>query len=296
MAFLTPGGEDVGNPIELPGEGAPPSPGYPGFGPPGQGGFTGGFVPLSGQSSPFSGLQTGTFGGMLQRIQRRPFPGRAGAPISPMAQAGNQPPPMSMDPMGQRYGFGGSTTQMPPLPWDWGRPGPGAPGAPPPPGDGGPPPYRGPEGPDNPDWWRGDLGSGLNILAALIARAGGQGAFGLNPPEAIMNQVRQRSVADAGAQQRAARLGLQSRGDVDPSTYGFQALQSQLGGQAQTANAMSNADLALRQQQLGFLQALLGQYAGANTQFHVAQLNRPPDPGFDWSSLIPGIGINVGKK
>lgn len=90
------------------------------------------------------------------------------------------------------------------------------------------------------------------------------GAFGYNPPSAIMAGIRGQAVQDAGARERSARLGLQSRGDTDPSTYGFQALMSQLGGQDQTARTMSQADLGMRQQQLAFLQNLLGQALGAN--------------------------------
>jgi hypothetical protein len=76
------------------------------------------------------------------------------------------------------------------------------------------------------------------------------GAYSLNPPEAIMSGIRGQAVQDSGARERAARLGLQARGDTDPSTYGFQSLMSQLGGQDQTARTMGQADLGLRQQQL----------------------------------------------
>lgn len=91
-----------------------------------------------------------------------------------------------------------------------------------------------------------------------------QGAYGFAPPSGILAAIRGQAVQDAGARERSARLGLQSRPDTDASTYGFQALMSQLGGQDQTARAMSQADLGLRQQQLAFLQNLLGQYLGSN--------------------------------
>ena len=93
------------------------------------------------------------------------------------------------------------------------------------------------------------------------------GAIGVNPPPGILAAIRSQGSRDAGARERSARLGVQSqaaRGESDPSTFGFQALMSQLGGQDQTARSMSQADLGLRQQQLAFLQNLLGQYLGSN--------------------------------
>lgn len=83
------------------------------------------------------------------------------------------------------------------------------------------------------------------------------GAFGPHPPQAIMDATRQRIIADNAAQARSARLGLMGRTDVDPSTYGFQALMSDLQGQRNLQQGLSEADLKLRQQQMEFLQKLL---------------------------------------
>lgn len=120
-----------------------------------------------------------------------------------------------------------------------------------------------------------------------------------------MQGIRQQAVADAGARERAARLGLQSRGDIDPSTYGFQALQSQLQGQGQTAQAMSQADLALRQQQQEnywrALMAMLGEY-GQNQRTYIGTEAQRAGPGFDWGGLaggiraLGGLGSMFGKR
>lgn len=119
------------------------------------------------------------------------------------------------------------------------------------------------------------------------------GVFGVNPPSEIMGGVRQRAIQDAGAQERAARLGLQSRGDIDPSTYGFQTLQSQLQGQQGTQRALGEADLGLRQQQLEnywrLLNSLLGAYGGIET----AKYGQPKKQG-GLGGVLGGIGGLLG--
>lgn len=139
----------------------------------------------------------------------------------------------------------------------------------------------------------------LGPIGALMQNAflGGDpnygGAFSLNPPSAIMAAMRGRMVDDAGAQQRAARLGLQARGDADPSTYGFQALMSDLQGQRNVAQGMNQADLSLRQQQLENYWRLLSQLLGG--QISVEQTERSgrwgaanqPSP---WGQVAQGAG------
>jgi hypothetical protein len=121
----------------------------------------------------------------------------------------------------------------------------------------------------------------------LIQDALRGGAFGMEPPSGIMAGMRGQAIQDAGARERAARVGLQSRGDTDPSTYGFQALMSQLGGQDQTAKAMSNADLGLRQQQLAFIQDLLKQWYSGRVSMDVARTGQP-NQGFDVYGFLQG--------
>ena len=131
------------------------------------------------------------------------------------------------------------------------------------------------------------------------------GAFDINPPSEIMGGVRQRAVQDAGAQERAARLGLQSRADIDPSTYGFQELQSHLQGQQGVQNQLGAADLGLRQQQLEnywrLLNSLLGSYGGIES----AKYGQPKGGGGLGGFLggvggllggISGLGGGGGKK
>ncbi len=131
-----------------------------------------------------------------------------------------------------------------------------------------------------------------NLLTGNDPNQGGP--FSLNPPQAIMDAIRQQGIADAGAQERSARLGLQARGDVDPSTYGFQALQSQLGGQARTSQALNQANLGLRQGQLeqywNMLQALLREASASDR----AKLQPQGGGGFDWGGLLGGLGNVAG--
>lgn len=246
--IIGPGGETPGGPIWIGdpgGSGGGPSPGGPGFPNPfipgflgGAGGQAQGFAGF-GADSPWSGM-----GGFQPRRRlagtRVPF----GAGQTRMEGGGGQ--------MGS--GSGPMSAQMASLPpgaqawFDRFRGVPGSPFA------------------QAPGSWQPN--GARELVADIIA--GGKygmglhgGIFGPNPPPGILAAIRGQAVQDAGARERSARLGLQTRGDTDASTYGFQALMSQLGGQDQTARAMSGADLALRQQQLAFLQNLLGQYLGA---------------------------------
>lgn len=145
----------------------------------------------------------------------------------------------------------------------------------------------------------------LGPIGALVQNAflGGDpnygGAFSLNPPSAIMSQIRGQAVQDAGARERAARLGLQARGDADPSTYGFQALQSQLGGQRDTANAMNQADLGLRQQQLQqywqLLSQLLAGQLGVDQTERQGRWNQANQPS-PWGPALGGIGAALAGR
>lgn len=273
MAFLTPGGDEYQpQVIEDPSWG-----GMPGLGPPG-GGAQGPFIPTfgSGSAGAFVFPQPGTWGGAMQR---RLQAGRGGAPRSPLARTGNQQRPSG--PYGQiapaqttgqgmgGMGFGGGSamqaTGNPLIDSLMGRlrSQPGSPWA----------RAAAPQGPDRP-FENGALGP----IGALLQNAfmGGDpnygGAFSLNPPQAIMDALRGQTTRDQGAYERAARLGLQSRGDVDPSTYGFQALQSQLQGQDRASNQMNQNALALRQGQLDNYWRLLSQLLGAQVSTNQTEM------------------------
>lgn len=139
----------------------------------------------------------------------------------------------------------------------------------------------------------------LGPMGALIQNAmrGGSGdyggIFGTNPSAGAMAGMRQRMVQDAGAQERAARLGLQARGDADPSTYGFQALQSQLQGQGQVAQGMNQADLAMRQQQHDrywqMLQQLLAGQLGVDQTERQGRWSAAAQPGV-LGGALQGLG------
>lgn len=143
----------------------------------------------------------------------------------------------------------------------------------------------------SPDWWAPghDLGSISNIMQGLIRNAGAGGAFGMNPPQGIMDAMRQRAMSDYGAQQQQSRLALQANQGIDPSTYGFNSLMSQYQGQKGVQDQLGQGDLALRQQQLQFLQQLMGQGLGFQQGKEVATINRPRQ-GTDWGGIIGGIG------
>jgi hypothetical protein len=133
-------------------------------------------------------------------------------------------------------------------------------------------------------------------IAGLLQHAAGGGdpsfggAFGLNPPEAIMSGVRSRAISDAGARERSDRLRLAGRSDVDPSTYGFQSLMSGLQSGSDISRSLGAADLGLRQGQLEnywrMLMALLGE-GGTSDR---AQLQANSGGGFDWGGLARGAG------
>ena len=133
----------------------------------------------------------------------------------------------------------------------------------------------------------GGVSYNWGALNNAIVQANRAGMFGTEPPAAMMNALREQGIADAGAQARSARLGLAGRSDVDPSTYGFQSLMSDLQGQGQVAQNMSRANLAARMQQMQFLQRLLSQAIGGQQGLQMAELSQP---GFDWGGLMGGAG------
>lgn len=256
----------------------------------GAGGLSGPFIPTFGGQAPgWAGLpQGGEWGGMggmggsaVRRRMARPMMGAGGGPMIG-GTGGSQ-----IGGIGNPWGGGGISN-----PWGGGI------GLGNPPGGARP----APSAPWSPAWQPGPehtLWNPVFTIADLIRNAitganpGFGGAFGLNPPAAIMEGVRGQAVADAGARERAARLGLQSRGDVDPSTYGFQALQSQLQGQDQTSRAMNQANLGLRQQQLqnywGLLNAMLRE-GSATDRAYLGAAQQQQGGGFDWGGLLGGLG------
>jgi len=205
----------------------------------------------------------------------------------------NAVPQSPWSPTGIRRRMGAAPTKgygTPASPWQgpFGNPIPQAPG----PGQG--PAQPGPFNPQNEQF-----GSVIDILNNLITHGvrgdmpGYGGAFSLNPPQGILDSARQQQVSDAGAQERAARLGLRSNPNTDPSTYGFQSLISQLQGQSNTSRNMAQADMGLRQQQLqnywNLLSTLYGGHQGAlNT------IASQPQQQSGWGQFLGGIGNAVG--
>lgn len=283
-------GDPWGNPPMIP-EGGP----YNGGGG-GGGGLSGPFIPgfgsfTGGSFQPFGGLPQNPFGGgMGRRLQRGPAGTASAFSGGGRGFAGVDPntPNQSMTGLyggggaqGGRGGMGGAASPMSALDWLRGL-NPRVPAAPQQPG---------PQAPFDPRTEQ--FNSVFDIINNLITHGvrgdmpGYGGVFGINPPPEIMNALRSDMIGDANANQRAARLGLQSRGDADPSTYGFQSLMSDLQGQRGVSDAMNRANLGLRQGQLdNYWRLLLGMLGetGANER---ANMQRPQDPGFDWGSLIP---------
>lgn len=150
--------------------------------------------------------------------------------------------------------------------------------------------------PNNP--WAGSSKGWEAIIGRMLGEAGGQGMFGQQGDPRITAMLRQQAIEDAGAQGRQMRLALQSRTDIDPSTYGFQALMSGLQGQDQVSKAMNQAQLqqslSAQQWYRNMMAQLLQSQMGG--QFGVAQAyaGRPPEQGFDWGSLLGGAGQLIG--
>lgn len=128
------------------------------------------------------------------------------------------------------------------------------------------------------------------MIPWILGGANQAGFFGAEPPQSILDAVRQQSIADSQAQARSARLGLMGNASVDPSTYGFQALMSDLQGQQNTAKAVNDANLALRMKQMDFLQKLFAGELGFQQQMGLQR--EAPKPGnsigvgpvgFSWS-------------
>lgn len=287
-------GDPWGNPLAIPEYGG---------GGAGGGGLTGPFIPTTGfigGSAPFfGGFPSNPFGGGAMR--RIPWRGPAG-PATAFSAGG-----AGRGFTGVAPGTGGTTTTT-----MMGAGGPMARGGASPamsifdvirgrmPGGGAVAPQAPPSAPAPFDPSTEQFNSVFDIINNLITHGvrgdvpGYGGVFGLNPPPEIMNAIRTQAVGDANAQQRAARLGLQSRGDIDPSTYGFQSLMSDLQGQRGTAQALNQANLGLRQGQLDNYWRLLNSLLGAQQGLEQTNIGaRSQERGFDWGSLIPRMGIGL---
>ena len=255
----------------------------------GGGGYRGGggFIPTfqGGAAQPWGGLgPQGDYGGMFGQRRRMMMGGGARTAFTVgggggMVQGGGRMAgPMQAGPFGGPAGSPGGLYQ-----WAQGQAAAAGGGG----GGGGP-------------FENGALGP----IGALVQNAylGGDpnkgGAFSMAPPQYIMDAIRSRGIADAGAQERAARLGLQSRGDADPSTYGFQALMSQLGGQDRTAKSLSDANLALSQQQQQNYWDMLRQLLAAQVSTNQTEISgrwgqaNQPSP---WGQVAQGGGALLGS-
>jgi hypothetical protein len=87
------------------------------------------------------------------------------------------------------------------------------------------------------------LNTSEDIMGYLLRQGAQGGMFGQQGDPRITAMLRSQALQDATAQGRANRLGLLGRSSVDPSTFGFQSLMSDLNTQGQTANAMNQATL-----------------------------------------------------
>lgn len=82
-----------------------------------------------------------------------------------------------------------------------------------------------------------------DIMGYLLRQNAQGGGFGAQGDPRITQMLRSQALQDATAQGRSARLGLLGRSSVDPSTFGYQSLMSDLNSQGQVANAMNQAQL-----------------------------------------------------
>lgn len=139
---------------------------------------------------------------------------------------------------------------------------------------------------------QGGVSYNWGVLNDAIQRANQAGLFGINPPEGIMAALRQRGAMDLGARQRGAEYALQGDSSIDPSSYGFLRAQGQQRAGLENQNFMSQADFALRQQQMQFLQDLLRQAIGGQQQNQAAQA--AGNQGFDFGGFASGIGSLIG--
>lgn len=109
------------------------------------------------------------------------------------------------------------------------------------------------------------------------------------PDPGITAMLRQQAIQDAQAQARSARLGLMGQTTVDPSTYGYQSLMSDLQGQKQVADSVNQAQL---QQSLAFQQFIRSLLEQQNQSEWSAYMNAQNQPGVFGS--LPGVGSVVG--
>lgn len=284
-----------GSPFQI-SEGMGGGPGY-GGGPLPPGGSAGPFG-LSGRALALATTLPGGYGGVYQRNRLRPFgmtpisggggvggyqpiPGSGGGGV-PGSGGGMSPstggfrpgvtlPGGGWAPVGG-YTPGGGTMPIPGSSGGGGRPG-ATPGA-------------GPVHPVNPG-----LINSWDIISELLKGAFSSGMLDPNSPQR-MGAIRSRAISDAGANERAARLSLAGRSDVDPSTYGFQSLMSQLKGGSDISQALSRAQLGMQEQDINRLMNLLGQYYSGQVGIFTGQNNS--GGGFPWGTVLSGLGTLLG--
>ena len=129
------------------------------------------------------------------------------------------------------------------------------------------------------------IGHGANaLLAADIA-----GMFNPNV-DPLMDRIRQQAFMDNGGRQNALRLGAQIQGGGDPYLQAFAALQGQMQGQSDLSRLLGGAQLARGSEREKFFQDLLMQMLGGAYGVQGASAGRAKDGGFNWGSLLGGLG------
>lgn len=113
---------------------------------------------------------------------------------------------------------------------------------------------------------KGQLQTGEEIMGYLLRQAAQGGMFGQQGDPRITAMLRSQALQDATAQGRSNRLGLLGRSSVDPSTFGFQSLMSDLNTQGQTANAMNQATLQQALAAQDWYRQMFGGAAGRGQQ------------------------------
>lgn len=113
---------------------------------------------------------------------------------------------------------------------------------------------------------KGQLQTGEEMMGYLLRQAAQGGMFGQQGDPRITAMLRSQALQDATAQGRANRLGLLGRSSVDPSTFGFQSLMSDLNTQGQTANAMNQATLQQALAAQDWYRQMFGGAAGRGQQ------------------------------
>lgn len=130
-----------------------------------------------------------------------------------------------------------------------------------------------------------------DITSALLnwqGRGMSLGPFGSDPR--ITAMLRSQAIQDAAAQGRSTRLGLLGNASVDPSTFGFQSLMSDLQGQGQVAGAVNASTLQQQLLEQEFIRKLLTQQSAQDAAIQAAREGRPPQPVFDWGGALAGAG------